>query len=278
MFRDETAKVRRKAVQSEIVPQCSSTVNMSIGSIAYSSLRCGRKCSSGPVDSGTNTYEQETRISGLPWPSDPALSQETARSCYSSSSSSCFFTSTPEKFLLSTIEIMTAYFFDQIVMFNTWLAGIPALYYAPSCEESPLRHAIQSASLFLLANQSADPAATGAARRSYGQCLRLLNSILGNPREKSSDETLCTVLILHLICVSSLFFFPCLSTRPPLKSLVKKRVLLNLAFSSRTSQETDLQTRGLTSKPAKHCFYSEASKTTRFSRIQRSQTLWSFSR
>jgi hypothetical protein len=109
--------------------------------------------------------------------------------------------SAPSPWLLSSTDIMTEYFFEQLVMPNTWLAGLPELY-SHACEHSAIRYAIQAASMFLLGNQSGDHMALATARRQYGRCLQLINTALGDVNEKIKDETICSVLVVHLISVN----------------------------------------------------------------------------
>ena len=104
---------------------------------------------------------------------------------------------------LPSADSMVEYFFDQMAMGNTWLSGLPYLY-ARSCDTSAIRHALRAASLLLLGNQTGDHKATYAARRSYGHCLKLLNYALNDPDQKLQDETLCTILVIHLIGASIL--------------------------------------------------------------------------
>ena len=102
---------------------------------------------------------------------------------------------------LSGELIMTQNFFEQIVMDQTWLSFLPQLYYRTT-NKLTINHAIHAASLFLFANKSGDYAAMNAARRSYGRSLTLLQTTLLDPLERVKDETLCAILLLHLINVS----------------------------------------------------------------------------
>ncbi|OQU98813.1 hypothetical protein CLAIMM_04541 [Cladophialophora immunda] len=115
--------------------------------------------------------------------------------------SSCDYQNDPRSFLettpslsisselkLSKTEIMTQYFFEQLVMSGTWLSLLPQLYIR-SCENSALRHSIRAASLLLLGNQAGDHGAIGSARKFYGRCLNLLNVALDDDAQKLKDET-----------------------------------------------------------------------------------------
>ncbi len=102
---------------------------------------------------------------------------------------------------LYNVDVLTQYLFDQIVMPETWLSLLPTLY-SRSDDKSPLKSSIQTASLFLMANQTSDYTAMARARESYSRSLSLLNTQMREHDEMLEDDIICTILVLHLINVS----------------------------------------------------------------------------
>ncbi len=154
-----------------------------------------KQCNEDPV--GVPQAEEEDHPSWSSFAMDLCHAEEAIMTHHSSHS----FPPTPMQSLLHTSDMMTEYFFQQFCMPNTWLAGLPQLY-SGSHEKTALRHAMHVASMFLTGNQTGDYTAAETARSSYSRSLKLLNAALGDPVEKSKDETICAALVLHLVAVS----------------------------------------------------------------------------
>lgn len=206
MFRDETSKTCQRAAQSEVTPPQYSHVPLgapfsNAGSTPrsehYDSFQTNLYASSaGSISDERSTDDQEyaawfSRAPGSLRPLDAALAEQQALVSFAPS---------PAPWLLKAGDIMVQYFFEQIVMPNTWLDGLPQLY-SRGRGTAALHYAIDAASRFLMVNQTGDYLMAEAAHRSYSRCLKLLNAALGNAAEKSKDQTICTVLILHLMNV-----------------------------------------------------------------------------
>lgn len=205
MFRDETLKVMAKAEQPSLKqPTFAQQLDMSIfgvtpNSDVNDSFNITDFTSVSDLSSTNSFFSHDD---GDAQTSTPTLLLDLYQPPKADSGTPpSNFISTPSPWLLSSTDIMTEYFFEQLVMPNTWLAGLPELY-SHACEHSAIRHAIQAASMFLLGNQSGDHVALANARQQYGRCLQLINTALGDVNEKIKDETICSVLVVHLISVS----------------------------------------------------------------------------
>lgn len=207
MFKDETFKTYQKAAQLKSPPAQYfpaphvapiSNAGMTPTSEYYESLQM-MEAYSGFPQSRTDEGIDESDDNSAWFPFGLEVSHQPDAALIEQRSTNSFFPS-PPSLLLKTTDLMAEYFFQQVVMPKTWLAGLPQLY-SHSHDESALRHAIHAASMFLMTNQTSDYSAAQAAHSSYSRCLRRLNSALGIASEKSKDQTICTVLVLHLMNV-----------------------------------------------------------------------------
>jgi hypothetical protein len=200
MFRDETSKVLQKVAQAEGLP-CGMLPSARTHDHTLAEPTRGTCDQAGalqhplalniPGDISAIKGEFLVSDSASGRPATPAVLTNNVQSLHSLVHVS-----------LPGVEILTQYLFDQIVMSETWLSLLPPLY-SHSRDKSALRYSIHAASLFLMANQTGDHTAMARARQSYGRSLSLLNLDLGDHTEKLKDETFCTILVLHLINVST---------------------------------------------------------------------------
>lgn len=197
MFRSETSKVVRKATHTSALHRGHEPVTLEIRHISMPPESNDREFSSLDLFDCFHGHKDIPSRDGQPQQQSPTVTRDTLQSSWL-----CHAQPSPSLELsLTGVEIMTQYFFDQIVMLDTWLADLPQLY-ARSFNGGTIKHAIHAASLLLLGNQSGHRSATNAAHRSYGRCLKLLNTSLGDVSKRLEDETLSAVLVLHLISVS----------------------------------------------------------------------------
>lgn len=208
MFRDETRKVMQKTMQPEETPTtmitskssqcCSQVVPVSAQDSHHSesSSTCSGEYAF-PQSFGPGLGSIDHDLNDQHCVSTHALNSE----CPGIVTKAAPPLDLPGLVTVPNVEILTQYLFEQIFMSETWLSLLPQ-FYSRCSENSALRYSVHAASLFLMANQTGDYTAASRARRSYGRSLRFLNTALGNHDEMLKDETICTILVLHLINVS----------------------------------------------------------------------------